>query len=153
MKPQIPQMGEPIPAGDPVQRDPLTYAVIGAAMEVHRELGCGFLEAVYQDALEAEFKLRDVPFRREVELPVSYKGVNLAPRFRADFICHGSVLVELKAVSRLTRVEEAQVINHLKVSALPAGLLLNFASRRLEYRRFVLSQSATSVTSVVKEVS
>ncbi|MBI3043605.1 MAG: GxxExxY protein [Betaproteobacteria bacterium] len=90
--------------------DEQTYAIIGAAMEAHRELGFGFLEAVYQDALAVELASRQIPFRREVTLPVFYKGQKLPSSYRADFICFDEVLVEIKALGRLTGVEEAQTI-------------------------------------------
>ena len=121
------------------QRDPETYAIIGAAMEVHRELGNGFLEAVYQDALQIEFKLRDIPFQREQSVPVLFKGVALGAPYRADFVCHGSVLVELKAVKALTDVETAQVLHCLKATGFGRALLINFATPRLEYKRFIQS--------------
>ncbi|MEA3310751.1 MAG: GxxExxY protein [candidate division WOR-3 bacterium] len=116
--------------------DKRTYAIIGAAMEVHKVLGCGFLEAVYQGALATEFTTRNIPFEREVELPIIYKGTQLATSYRADFICYGSVLVELKAISKIGKVEEAQVINYLKATGLGVGLIFNFASPSLEYKRF-----------------
>ena len=121
------------------QRDPETYAIIGAAMEVHRELGNGFLEAVYQDALQIEFKLRDIPFQREQSVPVLFKGVALGAPYRADFVCHGSVLVELKAVKALTDVETAQVLHYLKATGFGRALLINFATPRLDYKRFIQS--------------
>jgi GxxExxY protein len=125
--------------------DPRTYAIIGAAMEVHRQLGCGFLEGVYQEAYAIELALRDVPFRREVELPLFYKGQRLNTSYRADFICFESVIVELKALAKLGNVEEAQLINYLKVTNSQVGVLLNFGSTSLGYRRFVFSKSTHSV--------
>jgi len=122
-------------------KDPRTYGVIGAAMEVHRALGCGFLEAVYQEALEIELEGRGIPFRRQVELPVHYKGRVLNKTYCADLIAHETVIVELKALARLSGTEEAQVINYLKATGLEIGLLLNFGARSLEYKRFILSKS------------
>ncbi len=133
MEPQMTQMNADL------QRDPETYAIIGAAMEVHRELGNGFLEAVYQDALQIEFNQRNIPFKREQSVPVLYKGVALGAPYRADFVCHGSVLVELKAVKALTDVETAQVLHYLKATGLGRALLINFATPRLDYKRFIQS--------------
>jgi GxxExxY protein len=87
---------------EPTERDPRTYAIIGAAMEVHSRLGCGFLEAVYQEALAIELRVKGVPFEREPELLISYRGETLLTKYRPDFICYGSVVVELKALDRLS---------------------------------------------------
>jgi len=121
-------------------------SVIGAAMTVHRELGCGFLEAVYQDALEKEFQHLRIPYTREVNLPVFYRGEPLNSYYQADFICFDSVIVELKALQKLSGTEEAQVINYLKASNLHRALLLNFGSRSLQHKRLVfnLRESAQS---------
>jgi GxxExxY protein len=120
-------------------RDPQTYAIIGAAMEVHRELGAGFLEPAYQEALAVELSARDVPYEREVDIPIVYKGVSLGLHYRPDFVCYGGVLVELKALSHLTTIEDAQVINYLAASRLGRGLLLNFGAPSLQFKRFVRS--------------
>ena len=111
-----------------MQKDQQSHAIIGAAMEVHRELGFGFLEAVYQCALALEFRSRKIPFRAEVPLPVRYKGNLLTCGYRADFICYEDFLVETKAIAELTRVDDAQLINQLKATGLQRGLLLNFAA-------------------------
>lgn len=125
------------PRPDSNDRDPETYAVIGAAMEVHSVLGRGFLERVYQDALAEELALRAIPALREAAVPIFYKGRRLAASYRADFICFGTLLVELKAVSKLTSVETAQALHYLKATELPRALLLNFAAAKLEFRRLV----------------
>jgi GxxExxY protein len=118
-------------------RDPRTYQIIGSAMAVHRELGSGFLEPVYQEALSIEFTARGIPSCREWEIPVHYKGIRLGAAYRADFLCFGEVLVELKALDRITPREQAQVIHYLKALNLKTGLLINFGSRVLEFNRLL----------------
>lgn len=118
-------------------RDQETGAIIGAALHVHIVLGPGFLEAVYQSALAAEFKKRAITFDREVALPVYYESELLDVSYRVDFISNG-ILVELKALADLTGVEEAQVINYLHAKGGGRGLLLNFGSGRLQIRRYIV---------------
>ena len=126
------------------EQDSRTYAIIGAAMEVHRQLGHGFLEAVYQEAVAIELGFARIPFRKEVELPVLYKGRKLKTLYKADFVCFDQVILELKAVSELTSVHEAQVLNYLKATGLSVGLLLNFGAHRLECRRLIFSSHLRS---------
>ncbi len=120
--------------------DAETYAIIGAAMAVHRYLGHGFLEAVYRDALAIELEGLGIPFEREVTLPIHYRGRRLGIPYRADLICHRRVILELKALQRLSGVEEAQLINYLRASGLRLGLLINFGASSLEYRRFLFDR-------------
>lgn len=119
------------------QRDDQTYAILGAAMTVHRTLGHGFLEAVYQEALERELRFLEIPYVREQTFPILYRGTPLATFYKADFVCYGSVIVELKALAQLTSKDDSQVINYLKASRLSKSLLLNFGSSSLEYKRLV----------------
>ncbi|HEY4416023.1 MAG TPA: GxxExxY protein [Verrucomicrobiae bacterium] len=122
-----------------MNKDPQTYAIIGAAMEVHRHLGHGFLEAVYHEALALEFMGRQISFPREAPLLIKYKGQNLSFAYRADFICFGQILVELKAIERLGNPEISQVINYLNATNYTRALLINFGSPSLEYQRLVLN--------------
>lgn len=115
--------------------DEQTYRVIGAAMRVHSQLGCGFLESVYRDAMRVEMATSGIPFEPEVVFDIVYNGQILASRYRADLVCFGAVLVELKAMAGLTGRETAQVLNYLKASKINRGLLLNFGARRLEVQR------------------
>jgi GxxExxY protein len=122
-------------------KDERTFAIIGAAMEVHRQLGPGFLEAVYQEALAVELAARDVPHKREVDVPIFYKGRPLQTVYRADFVCYGQILVELKAIKKVTNIEDAQILNYLKATRLPLGLLFNFGAPSLEHKRFANSRA------------
>jgi GxxExxY protein len=115
-----------------------SYAIIGAAMEVHRTLGKGFLESVYQESLGVEFKKRQIPFSREHLLELFYKGDKLSKYFVADFICFEKIVLELKSVSFITNDHEAQVFNYLKATKLNLALLINFGANSLQYKRIVL---------------
>jgi len=118
-------------------RDPQTYSIIGAEMEIHRQLGHGFLEPGYQDAAVIEFPLQNIPFEREMALPIKYKGIILPSRYRADFVCFSDIIVEFKALARLSSAEETQVLNYLKATGFRRGLLLNFGAPSLQYKRLV----------------
>ncbi|MEP6603912.1 MAG: GxxExxY protein [Spartobacteria bacterium] len=131
-----------------MQKDPETSAIIGAAMEVHRELGRGFLELVYQTALALEFQERGIPYQAEVPLPIRYKNKLLTCAYRADFVCFESVVVETKAISTLTGADEAQLINELKATGMQRGLLLNLGSASLEHKRLVFGPSENLCKSV-----
>lgn len=131
------------------ERDPQTYELIGAAIRVHNELGCGFLEAVYREALQVEFNLSGIPHAAEVGLVLSYRGSHLKTSYRPDFVCFERIIVEVKAVRELSGVETAQVINYLKASNLKTGLLLNFGNTRLQYRRFIHGKAPVSSASSV----
>jgi GxxExxY protein len=114
------------------------FAIVGAAMEVHNELGAGFAEAVYQEAMEIELKRRKIPFQRQKRLNISYKGQELECFYLADLIGYGSVLVELKAIRELTRADQAQIINYLKATGIRVGVLINFGDPgRLEWERYI----------------
>lgn len=114
----------------------LSFAVIGAAMEVHRILGSGFLEAVYQGALEKELILRGISFLQQVELPVTYKD-ELVGKYKADLIVDEKIIIEIKSVSRLNSVHDAQAIHYLTATGMELALLLNFGGGSLDYRRVV----------------
>jgi GxxExxY protein len=120
-----------------LRKDPQTYAILGAAIETHRQLGHGFLEAVYQASLAIEFTDREIQFRAEVALPLHYKEKLLSCSYRADFICFESVLVEIKAITQLTGADRGQVINALRATGLSRALLINFGTRSLQYERLV----------------
>jgi len=120
-------------------RDQRTYKIIGAALDVHKELGCGFLEAVYQEALEEEFKTQEIPYKSQPIIKIFYKGKPLNKVYQPDFVCYEEVILEIKAISNLSGIEEAQLINYLKATGLKVGLLINFGSRSLEHKRFIYS--------------
>lgn len=105
-----------------------SYDINGAAMEVYNQLGHGFLQAVYQEALEKEFQLRGIPFEREKMLTIRYKGENLKQTYKADFVCYGKIIVELKAVSELDDAYRSQVYNYLHATGFRLGIILNFGS-------------------------
>jgi GxxExxY protein len=114
------------------------YAIVGAAMQVHTELGCGFLEAVYQEAMELELAAAGIPFEACKELAILYKGMPLKKKYVADVVCFGKIIVELKALDQLSGREEAQLLNYLKATGLHVGILINFGAHgHLELERYV----------------
>jgi len=121
----------------------LSFAIIGAAMEVHNILGPGFLEAVYQAALEKESTLRGIPFQHQVELPVSYKG-DIVGVYKADLVIDGKIIVEIKGVSKLNASHQAQALHYLAATGLELAILINFGAGSLEYRRVVKSENKNS---------
>ncbi len=114
------------------------YKIVGACMEVHSNLGCGFLEPVYQEALALELQQRGIPFEREKEFEIKYKGFVIPKTYKVDFLCYEHIVVELKALSQLTGDHIAQVLNYLKVSQLKLGLLVNFGISSLQHERIIL---------------
>lgn len=115
-----------------------TYEIRGAIFEVYKEIGCGFLEAVYQECLEKEFEYQKIPFEPQYELNIAYKGEILKQKYKPDFICYDKIIVEIKAVKELTNEHQAQIINYLKVSDMELGLLVNFGSYpKVEIQRFI----------------
>lgn len=115
--------------------DPQTYSIIGLAMEVHRELGPGFLEAAYHRALRIEFRRHGIPFESEVAMPLHYKGESLGVPWRADLVCHSDIIVELKAIPTTGPNERAQLKHYLKATTFTRGLLLNFGTTSLTIER------------------
>ena len=113
------------------------YAIVGAAMEVHRQLKHGFLEAVYQEALEIELEGRGIPYERQRPLRIIYKGHALQKEFFADLVCYGQIIVELKALTQLSGAEQAQVMNYLRATGLRVGILINFGAPVFDWKRFV----------------
>jgi len=122
---------------DIIYRDE-SYQVVGCCMEVHKKLGCGFKEAIYQEALELEFIENEIPFEREKRLKILYKGIFLKKEYSPDFVCFGKIVLELKAVSELNDIHLAQLFNYLKASRLRLGLLINFGTTTLQFKRFII---------------
>ena len=118
-------------------REEETFKIIGVCMEVHRNLGPGLLEVVYKDALEIEFKANDIPFEREKEFSIEYKGMILPHKFYADFIVNEDIVLEVKAVKEFSGEHTAQVLNYMKLSNSEIGLLVNFQNKSLQHKRLV----------------
>ena len=117
-----------------------SYAIIGACMKVHRALGPGFLEAVYEEVVEKEFIVQNIPYKRQVKLDLYYEGVQLKKHYRADFVCYDSIIVELKAVTQMPSVFYMQLQNYLKCTNMELGMLINFGTPSLTYKRIVNSK-------------
>lgn len=124
-----------------IENEELTGKIINACMEVHNELGNGFLEPVYQEALEEEFKIQGIPYVREKLLPFMYKGKQLKKEYYADFVCYDDIIVELKAVSVLSKPHKAQVLNYLNAANKEIGLLINFGETKLKWERLTKFKS------------
>src|SRR6185436_6225828 len=123
------------------------YAIIGAAMDVYNHLGPGFSEAIYQEAMEIETEVRKIPNNPQQEIYINYKGTKLKQFFKPDFICYDKIIVEIKALDRLTSREESQLLNYLKATGTPVGRLINFGTDKdLEWKRMVLTQQKSNRT-------
>lgn len=114
-----------------------SFAIIGACMKVHRTLGAGFLEAVYEEALEREFQNQQIPFKRQVKLSLYYDNLLMKKQYRADFICYDEIIVEIKAVSLIPTAFYAQLQNYLKCTNIELGMLINFGTSSLTYKRMI----------------
>ena len=127
------------------------YAIIGAAMEVYNQLGPGFGEAIYQEAMEIEVESRKIPNNPQQDIFIVYKGRTLRNFFKPDLICYEKIIVELKALDHLTSREEAQLLNYLKATGLPVGLLINFGHENdLEWKRLAFTgQKSTRIPRVI----
>ena len=115
-----------------------SYQIIGACMEVHKNLGTGFLEAIYQEALVVELDLQNIPYLREKSLNVNYKGHMLNKSYFADFVCYDKIILELKALSAICKEHEAQLLNYLKATGYKLGMIINFGEPSLKFKRKVL---------------
>ncbi len=132
-KAQITQMGNK--KNFPLKE--ITCQIIGIAMKIHKQLGPGFLEAVYEEALIIEFRKNKIEFKNQVSLDIYYEGYKLKKKYRANFIINDKILVEVKKIGRLTKIDEMQMINYLKAANLKVGLLLNFGGTSLQWKRIV----------------
>jgi GxxExxY protein len=112
------------------------YQIVGAAMEVSNQLGCGFLEAVCQEALAIEFDERGIPYVAQKGIRISYKDRVLKKEYSADFLCYDQIIVEIKAIKAITGIDEAQLLNYLRATGLPVGVILNFGTPTLEWKRY-----------------
>jgi GxxExxY protein len=115
-----------------------SYNIIRACISVHKELGCGFLEAVYQEALAIEFRNYSIPFNQETSLDIYFRNMKLNKKYIADFICYDKIIIELKAISKIATEHEAQILNYLNATGLKLGILINFGQISLTYKRLVL---------------
>ena len=113
-----------------------TYKIRGCLNNVYNELGCGFVEKVYQEALEREFLENGIPFCREKRILIYYKGVPLRQDYYADFLCYDKIIIEVKAVPEITGLHKCQILNYLKATNLDLGLLVNFGETSLKVQRF-----------------
>jgi len=123
----------------PINNNSKTYNIIGAAMQVHQEIGCGFKERIYHEAFALQFQESHIPYEQEKPLFLDYKGTTLKNHFRVDFICYQSIIVEIKSIKELTNLETAQVLNYLKASKLEKALLINFGQESLQFKRLVMT--------------
>jgi GxxExxY protein len=119
-----------------------SYKIVGACMDVHKKLGPGFLESVYSEALEIEFQRADIPYEKEKKLPVLYEGKPLKKYFRADYVCYGSIIIELKATKYSVDADIKQTLNNIKATNYKLGILINFGTPSLTYKRVINSNNS-----------
>jgi GxxExxY protein len=115
-----------------------TYAIIGAAMEVYKHLGYGFLEAVYKEALEYEFQVRNIDYVREKEFTINYKGIELKKKYYSDYLVGNKIILEVKSASDIVDAHVSQTLNYIKAGQVKLGLLINFGSESLEWKRLII---------------
>jgi len=119
-----------------------SFKIIGACMKVHRSLGAGFLEAVYEEAMEKEFQIQKIPFKKQVKLELYYDNQKLKKQYRADFVCYDTIILEIKAVSQIPVAFYAQLKNYLKCTNMELGMLINFGTPSLTYKRILNSRNS-----------